>query len=130
MAALTDEQAELFRPGFASVATVNADGSPQLSITWVEWDGEHVVLNTTAERAKGRNLLRDPRIVVMAVDPGDPYRWVSVAGRAEITEEGADEHINELSLRHWGKDYEIPEGMTRLKILVRPERVNSYGLDK
>jgi PPOX class probable F420-dependent enzyme len=130
VATLTDEQAKLFEgKPFASVATTNADGSPQLSYAWVEWDGENVVLNTTAARVKGRNLRRDPRVVVMVVDPENPYRWLSVKGHAEVTEEGAVEHIDELSRRYWGRDYDLKPGMTRLIVRIRPERVNTYGFE-
>ncbi len=55
----------------------------------------------------------------------DPYRWVSVTGPAEIVEDGAEEHINELSHRYRGRDYSYVPGEKRLIVRIKPERVNS-----
>ena len=83
MAALTDDQARLLQgPNFATVATLNPDGSAQLSIVWIDWDGERVLFNTAAGRAKPRNLERDPRVSVLVIDREDGYRWLAVRGAA------------------------------------------------
>src|SRR5437763_1609641 len=85
MADLTDEQARLLEePNVATVGTVNPDGSPQLTIVWIDWDGEHVLFNTAAGRVKPRNLERDRRVSVLVADRADAYRWVGVRGLAEL----------------------------------------------
>jgi PPOX class probable F420-dependent enzyme len=125
---LSAEQARLFEePNFATVATLNTDGSLQLSIVWVDWDGEQVVFNTAAGRAKQRNLERDPRASVLVVDRGDGYRWVSVRGRAEITTEGADEHIDAMARKYTGKGWQARPDEVRLLVRIRPEHVSAYG---
>ena len=89
MAGLTDEQARLLEePNFATVGTLNRDGSAQLSIVWIDWDGKDVLFNTAAGRTKPRNLERDPRVSVLVVG-ADGYRWVAVRGAAEMTTERA-----------------------------------------
>jgi PPOX class probable F420-dependent enzyme len=128
MAGLTDEQARLLRePNFATVATVNPDGSPQLSIVWIDWDGERVLFNTAAGRVKRRNLERDPRVSVLVLDRGDGYRWVAVRGAAQLTTKGADEHIDKLARKYTGEGWQPKPGEQRLLCSFRPEHVSAYG---
>jgi PPOX class probable F420-dependent enzyme len=129
VAGLTDEQARLLEePNVATVGTVNPDGSPQLTIVWIDWDGEHVRFNTAAGRVKPRNLERDPRVSVLVADRADPYRWVAVRGLAELTSEGADEHIDKLARKYTGEGWRPKPDERRLLVRVRPERVSAYGL--
>src|SRR5438046_2138366 len=105
MAALSEKQLELLKSGkhFGVVATVGADGAPQTSVVWVDTDGENLLFNTTMKRAKGRNLRNDPRVSVTVWDNDDPYRYFEVEGEAELDEQGAAEHIDELSHRYEGR---------------------------
>jgi PPOX class probable F420-dependent enzyme len=129
VAALSEEQARLVQqPNFATVGTVNPDGSPQLTIVWIDWDGKHVLFNTAAGRAKPRNLERDPRVTVLVLDRDDGYRWVAVRGVAELTTEGADEHIDKLARKYTGEGWQAKPGERRLLVRVRPEHVSAYGL--
>jgi PPOX class probable F420-dependent enzyme len=126
--ALTAEQSLLFEePNFATVATANPDGSAQLSIVWIDWDGEHVVFNTAAGRVKPRNIERDPRVGVLVVDRNDGYRWVAVRGRAEMTTDGADEHIDTMARKYSGEGWTPRPGEERLLVRVRVEHVSAYG---
>jgi PPOX class probable F420-dependent enzyme len=128
MAGLTDEQARLLQePNFATVATVNPDGSPQLSIVWIDWDGDRVLFNTAAGRVKPRNLERDQRVSVLVLDREDGYRWVAVRCTAELTTEGADEHIDKLARKYTGQGWQAKPGEQRLLCSVRPEHVSAYG---
>jgi PPOX class probable F420-dependent enzyme len=130
MATLTEEQAQLFKgKNYATVATIRSDGSAQLTPVWIDWDGENVVFNTAEGRYKPRYIRQNPLVSVEVLDREDPYRWISVTGRAEISEEGAEEHINELSHRYNdGRDYNYVPGEKRLIVRIRPERVTSRGL--
>jgi PPOX class probable F420-dependent enzyme len=124
MPKLSEKQIELLRrPNLAIVATVRRDGTPQLTPTWVDTDGEHVLVNTAEGRWKTRNLRRDPRISVTVVDRDDPYAWVSVTGTAELTHEGAEEHIHKLSHKYRGRDYDSPKDPQRILVKITPERV-------
>jgi PPOX class probable F420-dependent enzyme len=128
VAGLTDEQARLLQgPNFATVATVNPDGSPQLSIVWIDWDGTHVLFNTAVGRVKPRNLERDPRVSVLVLDRKDGYHWVAVRGKAELTTEGADEHIDKLARKYTGEGWQAKPGEQRLLCSFRPEHVSAYG---
>jgi PPOX class probable F420-dependent enzyme len=124
MAKLSEKQIELLRrPNLAIVGTIRPDGTPQLTPTWVDTDGEHVLVNTAEGRWKTRNLRRDPRISVTVVDRDDPYDWVSVTGTAELTHEGAEEHIHKLSHKYRGKDYDKPNDPQRILVRITPERI-------
>lgn len=125
MATLNEKQIELLRGrNLAIVAVHRPDGSVQLTPTWVDWDGEHVLINTAEGRWKPRYLRADPRVSVSVVDRDDPYNWVSVTGRAELTHEGAEAHIHELSHKYRGEDYSAPKDPPRILVRITPERVS------
>lgn len=122
---LSPDQVEfLHKRQFAHVATVNADGSPQVTAVWVDTDGEAVLMNTALGRVKARNLQRDPRISISIVDVDNPYRTLTISGRAELIEEGGVDHINFLSDKYHGNPtYPLPPGERRVIIRVAPERI-------
>ena len=122
---LTPELIELLRePHLAYVATVNRDGSPQVTPVWVDTDGEAIVFNTARGRLKWRNLERDPRAAVTVVDVSSPEGRVLIArGRAELIEDGALEHMDTLSRKYDGKPWTAVPGQTRVIVRVIPERI-------
>jgi PPOX class probable F420-dependent enzyme len=114
------------RPVLASLTTLNADGSPQITPLWVEMDGDDLLFNTAEGRIKARNLHRDPRVAVSVIDPDDPYNVVAVQGKVvDITTDGADAHIDSLAKKYLGVDtYPMRrEGEVRIKVRVHPDRV-------
>ena len=64
----------------AHVASLDADGGPNVTPVWVELDGEDIVINTALGRAKARNLAADARVAVSLTDPDDPYVCIAVRG--------------------------------------------------
>jgi PPOX class probable F420-dependent enzyme len=121
---LSSQDVELLNePQIANVATVMADGSPQVTPVWVDTDGEHVLFNTAKGRVKHRNLLRNPKVAISVVDRDDQYRLVLVRGTAEFVEEGADEHIDKLAKKYLGADsYPFRKAdEQRVIVRVRPE---------
>jgi PPOX class probable F420-dependent enzyme len=122
MGNLTESQQALLKgKNFGVVATVGADGKPQTSVVWVDTDGDNVVFNTTNKRAKGRNLRANPVVSISVWDNENPYRYFEVQGPAELSEDGAADHINELSRRYDGKDFHTP--VDRVIARVKPQRV-------
>jgi PPOX class probable F420-dependent enzyme len=131
MTKLTQEQADLLREPFIGfVATVMSDGSPQVTPVWVDTDGENVLFNTARGRVKDLNLKRDPRIAISVVDPKDPDgRALAVRGVAEMTEEGAKEHIDKLAKKYGGYD-EYPwlePGEQRVIVKIRAKSIINPG---
>jgi PPOX class probable F420-dependent enzyme len=89
---------------FASVATLMEDGSPQVAPLWIDREGDTIILNTTRSRQRTKNLRRDQRVAITVFDMGNPYSNVSIRGKTvEVTEEGAEEHIDRMSLKYLGK---------------------------
>jgi PPOX class probable F420-dependent enzyme len=93
------------KPAFAALATLNEDGSPQVSPVWCDLEGERVLVNSAKGRVKDRNIRRDPRVGLYLVDPENPYRYLGLQGRVvEITEQGADAHIDRMAKKYMGVD--------------------------
>lgn len=83
------------------LTTIMPDGIPQSSIIWVDYDGEYLLINTTLERQKGRNMRANPKVTLLVIDPNDSSRWIEVRGRVrEITREGAEAHADKLTQRY------------------------------
>ena len=116
----------LQEPQLAHFVTLMADGSPQVTPVWIDYDGEHILVNTWPDRAKGRNMLARPQVALDIVDPDDPFRYLAVRGRVVgATEEGAAEHIDTLARRYMGLDRYPRHDPNRPRRLYRivPERV-------
>jgi PPOX class probable F420-dependent enzyme len=125
---LTHEQERLFLDrNFGAVGTSMADGSPHVTILWVDYRDGLIWLNTATPRQKPANLARDARIAVTVWDASDPYRWVQVRGAVvESTREGADDHIRWLNRKYNGDDdFQFTPGEQRLILKIRPDRVVS-----
>jgi PPOX class probable F420-dependent enzyme len=105
-ATIPDNFKDLFqKKAFASLATLMPDGSPQVTPVWFDWDGSHIRVNTAKGRVKDRNMRRAPRVALAILDPDDPYRHLAIRGRVvEVTEQGADAHIDALAKKYLGKD--------------------------
>lgn len=130
-ATLSDEQRRfLENPYVGTVTTIRPDGSPHSTVVWVDVDGDGVSFNTEAGRAKPRYLEQDPRVALLVLDPADPYKWVSISGRAELTTEGARGQIDRLAKKYLGKDeYPWHTEHDRITVRIRPETVDASGLD-
>ncbi|WP_306186792.1 PPOX class F420-dependent oxidoreductase [Streptomyces sp. MK5] len=105
-AALSDRLKSLLDgPVFIVLGTIQPDGSLQLSPVWVKRDGEDLLVSTTVDRRKKKNLDRDPRVSIVVQDPQSPYEYAEIRGTAELTTEGGQDLIDELSLKYTGKKY-------------------------
>jgi PPOX class probable F420-dependent enzyme len=128
--ALTAEQRALLeQPNYAVVTTLRADGSPHSTVVWVHVDDDGVpTFNTAKGRVKPTNLERDPRVSLLVVGGGDFYRWLSIDGRVELTDDGAEEQIDALSRKYDGEPWSYVEGQERVKIRLLPDHVVAYGV--
>jgi PPOX class probable F420-dependent enzyme len=118
------------KKALAHVATLMADGSPQVTPVWIDYDGTHILINSAKGRVKDRNMQARPRIALSVTDPDNPYRYVGIRGRVvEITETGADEHIDKLTKKYLNKDvYPYRSGGEIRQIYkVTPESVHTMG---
>jgi PPOX class probable F420-dependent enzyme len=130
-AVLSDNLKQLLDgPVFATVATIQPDGSAQLSVVWVKRDGDDVLISTRMGRRKGQNIRRDPRVTVLVNPAGAPYTYAEIRGTATFTTEGGDELIDELSHKYTGKPYAVfnpaankEETGDRIVVRVTPRKV-------
>ncbi|HRE26760.1 MAG TPA: PPOX class F420-dependent oxidoreductase [Anaerolineales bacterium] len=131
---IPDTHSDLLRaPVHGVLTTLMPDGMPQSSIVWVDYDGQCLLLNTTLERQKGRNMQADPKVTVLVIDPNDSSRWVEVRGTViEMTREGAEEHADKLTQRYcphkkhfYGDIYPVEQRAkeTRVVVRIRPLKV-------
>jgi PPOX class probable F420-dependent enzyme len=118
------------KPAFANLATLNDDGSPQVTPVWVDFDGTNLIVNTAKGRVKAKNLARSPRVALSIADPQNPYRYLGIQGRViEMTESGADAHIDKMAKKYMGKD-KYPgrtPGEVRVLVKIAPEKVHTMG---
>ena len=115
---------------FAHLATLMPDGTPQVTPVWCDYDGTHIRINSAKGRVKDRNMRRNPQVALEIMDPDNSYRYLAVRGRvAEITENGADAHIDSLTKKYLGQErYPYRQaGEVRVLYKIRPERVSSMG---
>ena len=126
-----NEREFLQKPYVGVVTTLQHDGSPQSTVVWVDADDAGISINTAYGRVKPRNLARDPRISLVVVDPGDPYRWLKLRGTADLVAEGADEQIDRLSKKYTGRDVYASRapGEQRVSVRIKIDKVDSRGLD-
>jgi PPOX class probable F420-dependent enzyme len=133
MLKLKEEQKRFLaeNPFVGTVTTLRPDGSPHSTVVWVDVEDGKVSFNTARGRAKPTYLELDPRASLLVVDPNDPYKWVSVSGPVELTEEGADAQIDKLAKKYIGQDeypWRDPQEQ-RVKVLIEPDKVDASGFD-
>jgi PPOX class probable F420-dependent enzyme len=115
----------LTRPICGVLTTMGADGQPQSSLVWVDFDGECARVNTTFERQKGRNLRRDPKVSLLVVDPDNTARFIQVRGDAELVTTGVLEHLDALTRRYtdhpcyYGHVYPAEQQARETRVIIR-----------
>jgi PPOX class probable F420-dependent enzyme len=131
VAANLDTYRDIFgKKAFVHLATVGPDGRPQVTPVWADFDGTHIRINTARGRIKDRNLKANPQVALSAQAPDNPSRYVQVRGRVvEMTEQGADAHIDALAKKYIGQD-RYPNrapGEVRVTVKIRPDSVQGMG---
>ncbi len=118
------------KQAFAHLGTVMPDGSPQVTPVWCDYDGTHIRINTAKGRIKDKNMRRNRKVALSVMDPENPYRHLAVRGEVEeVTEQGADAHIDLLAKKYLGKEkYPFRQpGEVRVIYKIRPVRVSTMG---
>lgn len=123
---------DLIKPetkAFLFLATVNANGTPQLSPVWFDTDENYIRINTNEGRLKDQNMKERPNQITMVIqDPNDPYRYLGIKGKvASSTTQGADEHINKLSIQYDAKPWKYREGQKRIIFKIEPIRFDEHN---
>ena len=110
---------------FAFIASLNKDGSPHVTPTWVDTDGENVLINVATYRHKFKNVSRDPRVAVAVVDMKDPYKGVIISGRVASIEKGekAEDHDDKLAIKYTGHKHNRKPNTQRAILKIEPSKV-------
>ncbi len=115
---------------FAFISTINKDGSPQLTPTWIDFDEKHglILINTAVGRLKQKNVSRDPRVSISMIDGRvNPYSMVTIKGKViEQSKSGADEHIDKLARKYLNTDKYPAHSpkVTRIILKIKPEKIS------
>jgi PPOX class probable F420-dependent enzyme len=119
----------LQKKAFAHLATVMPDGRPQVTPVWFDVADGLIRVNSARGRVKDRNMRRNAKVALSILDPDNPYRYLGILGDVvEVTEQGADAHIDALAHKYIGQDYPFRQpGEARVIYKIRPERVSSMG---
>ena len=128
---ISENYADLLeKPAFGNLGTLMKDGSPQVTPVWLDYDGKFVRINSAKGRVKDKNMRRDPHVSIAIQDPANAYRYLEIRGKVvEITEKGADDHINKLSQKYLGNPvypFRKP-GEVRVTYKIEPQKVSSMG---
>ncbi len=118
------------KKAFGQLGTIMKDGTPQVTPVWCDFDGKYVRVNSALGRVKDKNIRRNPHVAITLQDPDNPYRYVSVKGTVEeITQDGADAHIDSLSKKYLGQDRYPGHKPEEIRVIykIRPERVSTMG---
>ena len=107
---------------FASLATINRDGSPQVSVVWIDYNDNHILINTAKNRIKTNNMERDPRVSISVTDAKNPYYQITFKGIVKnISESNADDHIHSLAKKYLNQDkYPISDKEIRVIVSIEP----------
>jgi PPOX class probable F420-dependent enzyme len=120
----------LRQPSPCFLATLMPDGSPQLTQTWVDTDGEHVIINSVQGHQKVRNVEREPRVTVNVCDASSPSRYYAIRGRVvSVTTEGGAEHIEALAQRYLGTPYPWYGGRDQVRVIlsISADKIREIG---
>jgi PPOX class probable F420-dependent enzyme len=131
MATIPEQFKDLFtKVAFAHLATLMTDGSPHVTPVWVDYDGGYVRVNSAKGRVKDKNMRRDKRVALSIQHPDNPYRYLAIRGEvAEITENGADAHIDALAKKYLGKERYPFRSPAEVRVIykIRPDKVSTSG---
>ncbi len=110
---------------FAFLATLNKDGSPQVTPTWVGTDGKNILINVATYRQKFKNVSRDPRVAVTVVDMKDPYKGVIIRGKVVSIVRGkeAEDQDDELAIKYRGHKQNRRPNVQRALLVIEPSKI-------
>jgi PPOX class probable F420-dependent enzyme len=110
------------------LATIMPDGSPQVTPVWFSTEGDYILINTNQGRVKDKNMKARPNVAMTIQDPNDPYRYLGIRGEVvNYTTEGADEHINKLSLKYDNQPWKPHQDQARIIFRIKPNSFDRHN---
>jgi PPOX class probable F420-dependent enzyme len=129
MTAIPASHRDLLEGQFATLASVGADGRPQLSEVWFLADGDLVALSLNTARQKTKNLMANPAVTLFLLDLANPYRYLEIRGDAEVSPDDDYSFADQVGAKYGSnlRDHDQP-GQTRVRVTIRPVRVNAVTM--
>lgn len=113
---------------FLYLATIMPDGSPQVTPVWFSTDGEYILINTNEGRVKDKNMKARAKVAMTIQDPNELYRYLGIRGEVvSHTTEGADEHINQLSIRYDNEPWKPRKEQRRIIFRIKPTHFDPHN---
>ena len=123
-----DLKALLEKKALGHVVTLNKNGTPQVTLVWMDVHNGKASFNTNRARQKGRNLVRDNRVTVSVQDPDNPMLFAVLEGRAVVADDSSLQHINAVAHKFTGADYaNLQPGEQRISVDIDLEKVGGRG---
>jgi PPOX class probable F420-dependent enzyme len=113
---------------FIFLATVNPNGTPQVTPTWVDTDGDYIIINTAVGRVKHRNVGKNPQVALAITEHENPYKLMMIRGRVieQVTGRAAEDHIDKMAKKYTGRE-KYPNrkpGEHRVLLKIEPHHVS------
>jgi anthraniloyl-CoA monooxygenase len=126
------EYLDLFQKrSYAHLATLMPDGTPHVTPVWVDYDGHFILINSAVGRQKDLNMVKRGHVAIEIPDPDNPNRYLAIRGLVvDITEAGADAHLDKLAQRYLGREKYPPAmrfpGEVRRIYKIAPKRATTW----
>ena len=118
------------KKAFANLATIMADGSPQVTPVWFDYTDGVIRVNTAKGRVKSRTLRPEVPVALAIMDPDNAYCYIQIRGRVRrAVEQGADAHIDSLAKKYLGKDTYPFRQPGEVRVMYEIEPVSVSGMD-
>ena len=110
---------------FVYIATVNPDGTPQVTPTWVDHDGTYVLINTAEGRVKHRNVKKNPHVALAITDQANPYNLIIIRGKVvdQVSGKVAEDHIDKMAKKYQGLDKYAHHNPSEKRVLLKIEPI-------
>jgi PPOX class probable F420-dependent enzyme len=126
---MLDERAKTLATGknFGTLSVQLPNGQILNHVMWVDATDEHVLINTEVHRAKYKAMMVNPDVTVTVWDADNPYQYAEIRGRVvgEVRGDAAREHIDALSQKYHGTDYQNAIESERVVVRIAPVRQRS-----
>ncbi len=113
---------------FGVLATISKNGFPHATPIWVDRDGDYILINTTENRKKVKNVRVNPKVALAVINNQNPYEKVCIEGEVvEISYNNAEEHIDKLAKKYLGLDKYPWKRPNEKRIILKIKPIKEYS---
>jgi PPOX class probable F420-dependent enzyme len=132
MATIPESHRDLLDAPVATLATVGADGRPQLSAVWFLADGDSVRVSLNTSRQKTKNIVANPAVTLFILDTANPARYLEMRGDAQVASDDDYAFADQVGAKYGGVDLRTMDqpGQSRVVVTIDPVRVNAVDMSR